>query len=50
MLININMRCIEMILCFKRIAMKHLININMRCIEIEISDECKAAGGRLTLT
>ena len=36
-MININMRCIEIICIYGRLELIIKININMRCIEIELS-------------
>ena len=49
-LININMRCIEMLDILLAMNVIRQININMRCIEIQMLLLQQAVAGRLTLT
>ena len=43
-MININMRCIEMIHTYVNLRNCPLININMRCIEISV--QCTSVGSK----
>ena len=49
-MININMRCIEMLYDWVQDEQMMLININMRCIEMLKKYAQHAKIGRLTLT
>ena len=41
--ININMRCIEIMISSAIKRLQRMININMRCIEIELAEELELA-------